>query len=191
MSLHILKVKLLKGRNAMETKEKPPINYYLRIMHRYAGFFILGFAVIYGLSGITLIYRDTDFLKHDKKIALNLTPGINPSELGNALRMRDFKLEKTEGDILYFQGGTYNKTTGAAEITIKDLVFPFNKLTNLHKTPSKSPIHWFTFIFAITLLFLAISSLWMFKPGTKMFRKGILTVAVGLVVALVLLLFVK
>jgi hypothetical protein len=175
----------------METKEKKPINYYLRIMHRYAGFFILGFAVIYGMSGITLIYRDTDFLKHDKKISLNLAPGINQSELGPALRMRDFKLEKEEGDILYFKGGTYNKATGAAEITVKDLVFPFNKLTELHKTPSKSPVHWFTFTFGITLLFLAISSLWMFKPGTKMFRKGILTVAAGVVVAIVLLLFVK
>jgi hypothetical protein len=175
----------------METNEKRSVNYYLRIMHRYAGFFILGFVIIYGLSGITLIYRDTNLLKHDKKITLNLSPGISPSELGRPLRMRDFKVEKTEGDILYFQGGTYNNATGVAEVTVKELIFPFNKLANLHKTPADNTIHWFTLTFAIVILFLAVSSLWMFKSTTKMFRKGMLTVVIGIVYALIILFFVK
>jgi hypothetical protein len=175
----------------MENKEKKSVNYYMRICHRYAGFFIVGFVLIYGLSGITLIFRDTEFLKSDKKISVNLAPGINPSELGNALRMRDFKVEKTEGDIIYFRGGSYNNITGAAEQTIKELVFPFNKLTGLHQTPSKNLLHWFTMSFGIVMLFLAISSLWMFKPGSKVFRKGILTVIAGVVFVLILLMFVK
>jgi hypothetical protein len=175
----------------MENKESKSVNYYMRIWHRYAGFFIVGFVLIYGLSGITLIFRDTEFLKHEKKINIALAPGINPSELGPALRMREFKAEKTEGDIIYFRGGSYNKVTGATQQTIKELVFPFNKLTSLHQTPSKNAIHWFTLSFGITMLFLAISSLWMFKPGSKVFRKGILTVAAGVVFVLILLIFVK
>ena len=174
----------------MENKERKSGNYYMRIFHRYAGFFIFGFVILYGLSGIALIYRDTDFLKQEKKVNLNLSPGINPSELGSALRMREFKVEKTEGDIIYFQGGWYNKATGNAEQTIKDLIFPFNKLTNLHKTPSKNSLHWFTLIFGIVMLFLAVSSLWMFKPGSVVFRKGLIISFAGIACAVILLYFI-
>jgi hypothetical protein len=175
----------------MENKERRSVNYYMRICHRYAGYFIAGFALIYACSGITLIFRDTDFLKHDKKISVNLSPGINTSELGPALRMREFMVDKTEGDIIFFRGGSYNKVTGAAEMTIKELVFPFNKLTGLHQTPSGKFLHWFTLSFGLILLFLAFSSLWMFKRGTKMFSKGMLTVAAGFVFVLILLMFVN
>jgi hypothetical protein len=173
----------------MENKEGKSINHYMRVWHRYAGFFILGFVLLYGFSGMTLILRDTDFLKKEKKITLNLAPGIDPSELGRNLRMREFNVEKTEGDIIYFRGGSYNKATGLAEQTVKDLIFPFNKMTELHKTPSGKPLHWFTFTFAIVLLFLAISSLWMFKTTTKVFRQGIIIVIAGVIFAGILLFF--
>jgi hypothetical protein len=175
----------------MESKEKKSANYYMRLLHRYAGFFIFGFVILYGLSGIVLIYRDTDFLKQEKKVSLKLAPGINQSELGSALRMREFKVEKTEGDIIYFQGGSYDKATGTAEQTIKELRFPFNKLTALHKTPSKNSLHWFTLIFGIGMLFLAISSLWMFKPGSVIFKKGVIVVVAGIFAAIILLYFIK
>ena len=173
----------------METKERKSINHYMRIWHRYAGFFILGFALLYGLSGITLIFRDTNFMKQDKKISLNLAPGIDPAELGRNLRMREFNVEKTEGDVIYFKGGSYNKATGATEQTVRELIFPLNKMTEFHTTPSKRPLHWFTLTFAFTLLFLAISSLWMFKSTTKVFRQGILLTLSGVIVAVILLFF--
>lgn len=173
----------------METKERKSINHYMRVWHRYAGFFILGFALLYGLSGITLIFRDTDFMKQEKKISQNLAPGIDPSELGRNLRMREFNVEKTEGDVIYFKGGSYNISTGATEQTVKELIFPLNKMTGFHTTPSKKPLHWFTLTFAIVLLFLAISSLWMFKSTTKVFRQGIITTIAGIVVAVILLFF--
>jgi hypothetical protein len=173
----------------METKERKSINHYMRVWHRYAGFFILGFALLYALSGITLIFRDTDFLKEEKKITLNLAPGIDPSELGRNLRMREFKAEKTEGDVIYFKGGFYNKATGAAEQTVKELISPFNKMTELHTSPSGKPLHWFTFTFAIVLLFLTVSSLWMFKSTSKVFRQGIIVVIAGIVFAGILVFF--
>ncbi len=173
----------------METKERKSINHYMRIWHRYAGFFILGFVLLYGLSGITLIFRDTEFMKHDKKITLSLAPGIDPAELGRNLRIREFNVEKTEGDIIYFKGGSYNKVTGATGQTVRELIFPLNKMTGFHTTPSKKPLHWFTLTFALTLLFLAVSSLWMFKSTTKVFRQGILLTLAGVIAAIVLLFF--
>lgn len=175
----------------MENKEKRTLNYYMRLLHRNVGFFILGFVTVYSLSGIVLIYRDTDYLKHERKIHSTLPVGLDPFDVGRALRIRDLKVAKTEGDLIYFQGGSYNKATGEADQIIKELVFPLNKLTVLHKTSSKNTLHWFTLAFGFIMLFMAISSLWMFKSGSVLFRKGILTILTGIILTVILLLFIK
>lgn len=174
----------------MEQKEGKSINHYMRVWHRWAGFFILGIALIYAMGGITLIFRDTDFLKKEKKISMSLAPNIDQAELGRSLRMREFKVEKTEGDIIFFKGGTYNNATGAAETTVKELIFPLNKFTEFHKTPSSKALHWFTLSFGVVFLFLTISSLWMFKATTKVFRQSLLVILAGVVTAVILLSFV-
>jgi len=173
----------------MEPKEKKSINYYMRVLHRNLGFFILGFVLIYALSGIILIYRDTDFMKHEKTIKVMLPPETKPADIGPALRLRDLKILNTEDDVIYFQGGSFNTSTGEAEYLVKELIFPFNRLTVLHKTPSKNPLHWFTLVFGILLLFMAVSSFWMFSRRSKSFRNGILTVVAGFIFAVLLLLF--
>lgn len=173
----------------MEPKEKKSLNYYMRLLHRNLGFFILGFVMIYALSGIVLIYRDTDFMKHEKTVQTKLPPETKPADIGQALRIRDFKILSTEGDLIFFQGGSYNTSTFEAQYLVKELIFPFNKLTVLHKTPSKSPLHWFTMAFGILLLFMAVSSCWMFGIRSKTFRNGILTVVAGFVFAVLLLVF--
>ena len=45
----------------MEQKEKKSIHYYMRGLHRDIGFFLIGLTLIYSISGVLLIYRDTDF----------------------------------------------------------------------------------------------------------------------------------
>lgn len=173
----------------METKEKKSIIQIIRILHRNLGFFILGFVLIYSITGIILIYRDTDFMKHEKTIKADLPAGTKPEDLGLALRLRDFKLINTEGDFIFFRGGSFNTATGEAMYSVKELIFPFNKLTNLHKTPSKNPLHLLTLVFGFLLLFMAISSFWMFNRKSKVFRNGIYTVLAGFIFAVVILLF--
>jgi len=135
----------------MEIKEKKSVNQIIRVLHRNTGFFILGFVLIYALSGITLIYRDSDFLKHEKTVVQKIPAETKPADLGQVLKIREFKILKTEGDIIYFQGGSFNTTTGEAEMTVKELVYPLNKLASLHKTPSKNPFHWFNLAFGIII----------------------------------------
>lgn len=175
----------------MENKEKKSVNHTMRVLHRNAGFFILGFVLIYGFSGITLIYRDSDFMKREKTVRVSLPVETKTSELGPALKIREFKVLGTEGDIIKFQGGSFNKATGEAEYTVKELIFPFSKLTNLHKTPSKNPFHWFTLVFGIVMLFMAVSSFWMFNKKSKAFRNGMYTVLAGFAFAVILLMFMK
>jgi len=171
----------------MEQKEKKSLNHYMRIIHRDIGFFIVGLVIIYSLSGIVLIYRDTDFLKHELKIEKKLSPGIAAADLGNALKLRDLKILKTEGELILFTNGSYNMSSGLAEYTTKELVFPLNKLTGLHKSASKNPVHWFNLLFGILMLLMAISSLWMFKRSSKLFKRALVVSGGGIIVTLLLL----
>jgi hypothetical protein len=175
----------------MDNSGKMTVNQIIRVLHRNIGFFLLGFVLIYAFSGIVLIYRDSDFLKQERIAKVSLPVETKPAELGQALRMREFRILKTEGDVIFFQGGSYNSKTGMAEYTVKELVFPFNKFTNLHKTASKNPFHWFTLVFGILLTFLAVSSIWMFNSKSRLFRRGMYTVLAGFVFAVLLILFLK
>ncbi len=171
----------------MEQKEKKSIHYYMRALHRDIGFFAVGLIIIYALSGIALIYRDSDFLKHSIRIEKKASQNMEASELGNVLHMRDFKVTKIEGETIYFQNGSYNKATGVAIYTSKEVIFPINKFIELHKVSSRNPAHWITTIFALLLLFLAISSFWMFKKRSGLFRRGIVLASSGILVAILLL----
>ena len=73
----------------METKEKKSSNRYMRSLHRDFGFFAIGLTLIFSISGIVLIYRDTDFLKFEKQIEKQLSPNIKESELGMILHIRN------------------------------------------------------------------------------------------------------
>ena len=60
----------------MEPKKSKSFNYYMRSLHRDIGFFAFGLVVIYILSGIVLIYRDTDFLKREVTVERQLKPNM-------------------------------------------------------------------------------------------------------------------
>ena len=48
----------------------------MRIYHRYLGFFLAGIMAIYSISGIIMIFRDTDFLKKENQKVLNVATGL-------------------------------------------------------------------------------------------------------------------
>lgn len=171
----------------MEQKGKKSLNHYMRSLHRDVGFFIIGLTIIYSVSGIVLIYRDTNFLKHEAVVEKKLSPNMEVPELGSMLHIRDLKVSKSEGGILYFQNGNYNKVTGVATYSSNELPSFLNKFNSLHKSSSKSSIHLFTTIFGVLLLFLAISSFWMFKANSKLFRRGMILASAGIVVSIILL----
>jgi hypothetical protein len=159
----------------------------MRILHRYLGYFLSGIMAVYALSGIVLIFRDTDFLKTDQQFEEKFAPKLSNEELGKELRYRDFKVKKEEGDIVSYKNGTYNKKTGVANYTEKDLPYVLNKLTHLHKASTDDPLYYLNIFFGCSLLFFVISAFWMYMPKTTIFKKGILFALAGIVLTLVLL----
>lgn len=178
----------VKEEKIMQQKEKKSFSQYMRSLHRDIGFLVMGLTIIYCVSGIMLIYRHTGLLKHETLIEKQISPDLEATELCGVLRLRNFKVLGEEDNVIYFNAGTYNKTTGLAVYSVKKLPPLLNKFTRLHKSSNKNSIHWFTTVFGILLLFMAISSLWMLKFKEKLYHKGIYIMGIGILAAIILLL---
>ncbi|SHL98031.1 hypothetical protein [Chryseobacterium polytrichastri] len=161
---------------------------FMRITHRYLGFFLAGIMAVYAVSGVLLVYRDTDFLKKEKKYDKTVAKNLNEKELGKELKIKNLEIEKTEGGISTFKQGTYNAASGEAKYSKKELPLILDKMTKLHKSQSKETLSPLNTFFGISLFFFVISSFWMFNPKTKAFKRGMLFTIVGLVVSIILLL---
>lgn len=159
----------------------------MRIYHRYLGFFLAGIMAVYAISGIILIFRNTDFLKQQKIVEKQIPADTPLDKIGSALKVRNFKIEKQEGDLVYFKNGVYNQSTGVAEITTKSLPYVLDKMSKMHKANSNSPLFFLNIFFGISLLFFVLSAFWMYMPGSNVFKKGMYFVLAGLVFALVVI----
>ncbi len=172
----------------MENKNsKKSIQYYIRCLHRDIGFIVIGLTIIYALSGILLTYRSTAFLKNETTVNMDIGKNVEAGELGKALKMRFFKIERQTEDTVYFNGGSYDKNTGMATYTQMSYPGVINKLIELHKLSSQNTMHIMAVVYAVLLLFLAVSPLFMYKPGARNFRRGIYLTIAGVVIAVIMM----
>lgn len=160
----------------------------MRIIHRYLGFFLAGIMAMYALSGILMIYRNTDFLKNEVTVTQQLAPNLNTSELSAALRIKGgVKPDRTEGGTVFFPQGSYDAKTGMATVKKMELPLILDKMEHLHKATTDSPVYWLNIFFGLSLLFFVISSFWMFMPQTSVFKKGVYFSLAGIVLTIILL----
>ena len=162
-------------------------SFKMRVIHRYLGFFLAGIMAVYSLSGIIMVFRNTDFLKNEKQITKQVKPNATAEELGKMLQIRELKIDKEEGNIVSFKNGTYDKSTGTANYKVKELPRFLDKMTHLHKAKSGDPLYFLNIFFGLSLLFFVISSFWMFMPNTSTFKKGMYFTIGGIVLTLILL----
>ncbi|WP_343632895.1 hypothetical protein [Fluviicola sp.] len=159
----------------------------MRVLHRYLGFFLAGIMAVYAISGIVLIFRDTDFLKSEHTEEIRIEPNVKNENIGKALELRRYTFEREAGDMVYFKNGDYNRKTGVAHITTKELPYILDKMTHLHKASTDDPLYWLNIFFGVSLLFFVISAFWMYLPKTKVFKAGLLYSLAGIVLTLILL----
>ena len=160
----------------------------MRDLHNKIGFIIVSLVVMYSLSGIVQTYRDTEFLKHEVKNEKTIETNLDAVDLGKAIKIKELRITKTEGGIIYFKEGTYNPQTGEAKYTTSELYGWIKPFTDLHKANSKNIVHYFTIVFAVALFFMCVSAFWMFKPGTKAFSSGVILTVLGIIASVVLVL---
>jgi hypothetical protein len=159
----------------------------MRIYHRYLGFFLAGIMAIYSLSGIVLIFRDTNTFKVTIQNQKKLAPNLTTEALGKEIKIKELKSTSETADIISFKQGTYNKITGDVNYSTKELPTVLKKLTNLHKADTKDPLYYLNVFFGFSLFFFVISSFWMFLPSTTIFKKGLYFTLAGVVLALIML----
>ncbi|GGG52616.1 peptidase [Croceivirga lutea] len=159
-----------------------------REFHRYLGFFLAGIMAVYAISGIVLTYRNTDFLKKEFQVTKNIASGLTADNLGSALNMRFFKVDKTEGEIIYFGNGTYNSLTGEVNYIEKRQPWLIEKMNKLHKMHQGNPLFWLGVFFGVALLFFSVSAFFMFRPSAPIFKKGLYFAVAGFLLTIVLIL---
>lgn len=157
-----------------------------RILHRYLGFFLAGIMTVYALSGIVLIYRKTDVFKVAHDIEKTLSVNLTEADLGRELKMRRFEVDSQDEHFLYFKNGSYNKASGVTKYTVYELPIILDKMAQLHKATTNSPIYWLNIFFGASLLFFALSSFWMFLPKSKTFKTGLKYSVIGAIIAITL-----
>jgi hypothetical protein len=159
----------------------------MRIIHRYLGFFLAGIMAVYAISGIVLIFRDSDTFKNEVIETRELEPGLTELALEEALNIKRFEVTASDEQSITYAQGSYDRVTGIANITSKKLPFILDKMTHLHKAKSGQPLFFLNIFFGLGLLFFVISSFWMFIPQSNVFKKGMYYTAGGIVLTLVLL----
>lgn len=158
----------------------------MRVCHRYLGFFLGGIMAVYAISGVLMIFRNTDFLKHEVVLEMPLPPGMTEGQVGPELRAK-IKFKKEEGDYLYYDMGKYNKRTGLATMKKMELPLVLSKMERLHKATTKDPLFYLNIFFGVALLFFVVSAFWMFMPGTDIFKKGLYFTLGGILLTLLML----
>ena len=170
------------------TNRKTPFSFQIRVIHRYLGYFLSGIMMMYAISGIIMIFRETSFLKTKVVTEQQLTPNLTGGELSPLLRM-GVKVKKIEGDILYFKDGNYNSKTGLAVVTKEKLPFVLEKMERLHKATTNSPLYFLNIFFGLSLVFFVLSAFWMYTPKMPVFKKGMYFAIGGFVLTVLLLFF--
>ncbi|WP_044208885.1 membrane protein [Flammeovirga sp. OC4] len=163
--------------------------YWMRIIHRYLGFFLAGIMAVYSFSGIILIFRDTDFLKRDYYFEKTVDAGLEKDKIGKAIGVRRLKVSKVEGDLYHYKQGTYNVKTGEAKYTLKKQPYMIEKMNHMHKATSGDPLFFLNIFFGVSLFFFVLSTFWMFAPKTKIFKKGMYFTLGGIALTLFVLFF--
>jgi hypothetical protein len=161
----------------------------MRIYHRYLGFFLAGIMAIYSISGIIMIFRETDFLKKENHKVLTVAVNLKNEEIGPAIKIKNLKVKSDTLGVVTFEQGTYTRATGVADFKVKELPYLLNKITKMHKATHKDPLYYLNIFFGLSLFFFVMSSFWMFTPGSTIFKKGMYFTLAGIVLALVMLFF--
>lgn len=159
----------------------------MRIYHRYLGFFLAGIMAMYAISGVVLIFRNTDFLKNVKQHEKSIKVPVTPEALGKEIKVRDLKIDRIEGSTWIFKSGSFDTLTGNVKYTTKELPYVLDKFTKLHKANTNDPLYYLNIFFGLSLLFFVLSSFWMFMPKTTIFKKGLYYTIAGIILTLVLL----
>lgn len=163
---------------------------WARLIHRYAGYMMIIAMTCYAVSGTILLYRKDNFLKYDEHIVTTIEPNLSSDDVGRKLKIRISSQSTWSDNILHFNQGTYDRNTGKADYTIKRYPRWIEALHDLHMNHGQYMIsRIISTLFGFSLFFFALSSLVMFPPKSKIFKRGMWFMIVGVGLAMLAMFF--
>ena len=176
---------------AIATKVKKRWRAWLRAIHRDIGYVAVGFTVIYALSGIAMNHIDDwDPNFHASERTLKITPIADDATDDQAVAQVAAAVGETgKPDDVFRAGDEVRLTYGGTKVTaIGDTVtvqsrssrFFFRVANWLHATRGKQAWKYISDVYALLLLYLAISGIFMIKGKLGLRWRGTALIAVGL-----------
>lgn len=175
-----------------------------RVLHRDLGYFFTGMILVYALSGIALNHIDDwnpnyviKVENHQLQIPENFDPAEKEDvislveEAGIAGKYKNHYFPE-EGKLKVFleKGSSIvvDMATGSATLESIRRRMVFYEINYLHYNPGEF-FKWFSDIFAVSLIILAISGLFILKGKNGLKWRGTIIAGTGVLVIIILLLF--
>jgi hypothetical protein len=172
-----------------------------RAIHRDLGYFFFAMALIYGLSGIAINHlKDWNpnyiYIKKSIEIGHPIDPNISKSEVLEILKKideedgyKDHRMTNPETLRIFLNGGSayINIETGSGNIERVKRRPLFHAVNYLHYNPKKWWV-WFSDAFAVGLIILAVSGLFILKGKNGITRRGAIITSIGILIPIIFLL---
>jgi hypothetical protein len=170
------------------------ITKWLRIIHRDLGFLVVGISLVYGISGIYLNHlKESDPAFKTEEATLQLPSNLTHKELEEAWNKKNglpelkkiLQIDETHVHLMLEGGiGVYNAADGRLDYekhTKRVFIYWINRL-HYNKVQGWSPVADF---FACSLIFLAISGLFIIKGKKGLSGSGKWYLLAGLLVPII------
>jgi hypothetical protein len=175
-------------------------------IHRDIGYLCVGMTLIYAISGIVLNHFKSgdlvhpDYAKSYKEVRVPLPKGDTVTDayvfsildqLGERDHYRSHILGTYSLEIFLKMGTVYiDLKSGTAEVEKKTPLYGIREFNLLHYNNIKKFYTWFSDLYAVALIFLAITGLFVLRGKNGILKRGAWLVAVGIIIpALIILIW--
>ena len=164
---------------------------WLRAIHRDVGYFAVGFTLLYACSGIAMNHVDDwNYSFNSSERTLKIAPVPDDATDEAAAKLVADAAGKGKPDDVYragdevrlsYSNGTKVTAIGA-EVTVQEVKsrFFFRAATWLHAAKGKKGWKYIADVYAVLLMYLAVSGLFMIKGKLGLRWRGTILVAMGL-----------
>jgi hypothetical protein len=178
------------------------IRNWIRILHRDTGYIFFGMCIIYGLSGIALNHLDDwnpDYIITYKNFTVNDIPDkaiigkdwilsvISNEDLDVNYRSHYFPGENTLKIFLKEGAITVDIKSGEAQLEQVKRRPVFREVNFLHYNKPKKLWTWFADLFAVSLIFLSTTGLFMVQGKKGITGRGAWLTLIGIIIPLIFL----
>lgn len=175
-----------------------------RWLHRELGYIFFGMTIVYGISGIALNHRVTrhwnpNIISRSAQFAIQ--PGLDKNDIDKAF-VKDILETQNETDsykqyyfpsttqlMIYLKGGHISVDLETGEgylVKVRNRPF-FREMNYLHYNKPKKAWTWFSDIFALALILLAITGLFIVKGKKGITGEGAILTIIGVLIPLIFL----